>query len=181
MDYKFKTLAAIILTTGFTLSHAGFTYVYPMEASAGGPLSNNSITFVDKGSIGSGTGNNGGSNIGSGGETTDDKDEETVTPPVSSLEPTAQCDAYAVETNSYLQSKYPDVALTSHEYKTITLPFSGTTTSCIVTLSVPSSKSYSCIGNSNYADNIDAEVKRTVDPKYTINTARSYSYYGNCN
>ncbi|MDY4309891.1 hypothetical protein SOX05_08430 [Pseudomonas putida] len=180
MEYKFKTLAAIILTTGFTLSHAGFTYVYPMEASSGGPLANNSITFVDKGSIGSGTGNNGGSNIGSGGETTDDRDEETVTPPdLSALEPSEKCDLFSSEANTYLKSAYSDTQLISHELKTTVIPTLGSRLNCALTISFPQNKAFICTGKNNYAEQIGNDIS-SLARKYSMTITYVYSYSGSC-
>ncbi|WP_240112233.1 hypothetical protein [Pseudomonas aeruginosa] len=158
-------VAAIAMTTAFN-ANAEFMVKIPLEISNGGGLENGSLKFVGENTnAGSGSGN-------------DDNDGE-VTPPIESMEPDAQCDAFASEANIFLQSQYSDVHMLSYEYKTIVLPPFGAKQSCVLTLEVPEKKGATCTGNSTYTGQLGSDLS-ALGAKYTVPRTYSYSYYGGC-
>jgi hypothetical protein len=108
-----STLSIAIITAIAPVAFAGYTLHIPLEESAGGHLSNGSITLVDRSS--------GGSNEGSGGngstEPTNPTDPETPTEPESkprSLVFSGNFASYSGESSLWTEGKQAAFATSSY-------------------------------------------------------------------
>ncbi|EPH3228459.1 hypothetical protein PVD02_003730 [Pseudomonas aeruginosa] len=84
-----------------------------------------------------------------------------------------ECDDNISNAVNYLSDNYPDVNYISGGFGNVFIPRVGLIERCSVTLSVPLSKSVSCVGNSEYAEGIGLIA-------FGVNSTK-FEYYGVCN
>lgn len=177
-----STLSIAIITAIAPVAFAGYTLHIPLEASAGGHLSNGSITLVDRSS--------GGSNEGSGGngstDPTDPTDPTTPTDPEPTdpeepLDPVVQCSNNASQIDQVLLSSgYSDINIASYAYRMSFTEAGGEKERCTVTLNIPNSKMSPCVSNNSYRTSAASYIEANFNMMQPIETTLRYSYLGSC-
>ncbi|MCE0958037.1 hypothetical protein [Pseudomonas putida] len=156
-----KPLFLLTVLFASMTANAAFKIAIPLEANAGGSLPANSIAFVGKNDAGSNPSNPSNPETPVTPENPSENPDGSETP----VEKTGAelCDDRVQPTINFLAMNYPESSYKSHEFSDLYVAMIDPVhrDGCKVFVSVPKSKTYSCLKNNDYAESLASDLRKS--------------------
>lgn len=154
-----KPLLLLTVLFASMTANAAFKIAIPLEANAGGSLPASSIAFVKPGDSGSNPSTPTNPETPVPPENPGENPDGSETP----VEKTGAelCDDMVQPTINFLAMSYPESSYKSHEFSDLYVAIIDPVhrDGCKVYVSIPKSKTYSCVKNNDYAERLSSDLR----------------------